>query len=513
MTQKEHIDKSNLMDNKKQHLIEFFVYIIMAMFYYWMADQIPYTHDDWDWGLPIGMEQLLTASINSRYVGNFFVVIMTRSEIAKVAIMGTGYWLLPFLIAKFAISRIGNEQPMNRLACFLLCNALILSINKSILAQTYNWVSGFANYCISAIFLIIIIDALLYSKDDKLSKNAIKTWKCVLMSVFCLAGQLFLENIALFVVIAAFLASCLNYIKHKNVSKLHLFMFLGAVVGMLIMFSSKIYGTLWIDGAMEVGDRKLLFNSGSTFDTLINNCFLQFLMILNSLFTKRLVFYVIVQTILLIQLGYQKKLSKKILIALSAASVLMLIIFVGYQLNNVPSNWYEKYIGIISTVFVAIVIFEIITLFREDETKLKIMLFTWLSPILIWLPLCFTSERGLRLFFTSDIMLILMVAMLFCECLKRELFKKNLLATIICLFFVVTMVHKSMIYYNIGSVKRQRDEMIDALIQSQNTEICLPAYPHEEYLWNPDPINEKRVGFFREFFGIKNDVIVSFESE
>ena len=47
----------------------------MLAFYVWIAAQIPYTHDDWDWGLEVGMQHLLKADINSRYVGNLIEVI------------------------------------------------------------------------------------------------------------------------------------------------------------------------------------------------------------------------------------------------------------------------------------------------------------------------------------------------------------------------------------------------------------------------------------------------------
>ena len=47
------------------------------VFYVWLAAQIPYCHDDWDWGLQIGIQQLLTANLNSRYVGNFIEVVLT----------------------------------------------------------------------------------------------------------------------------------------------------------------------------------------------------------------------------------------------------------------------------------------------------------------------------------------------------------------------------------------------------------------------------------------------------
>ena len=72
--------------------------VAMLAFYLWVAAQIPYTHDDWDWGLEVGMQHLLKADINSRYVGNLIEVIITRSVILKTLIMGMILTLIPVSI-------------------------------------------------------------------------------------------------------------------------------------------------------------------------------------------------------------------------------------------------------------------------------------------------------------------------------------------------------------------------------------------------------------------------------
>ena len=69
--------------------------VATGAFYIYLAAQIPYTHDDWDWGLSNGWEQLLTANINSRYSGNFLEVLMTRSGVFKTLFMGLSFCALP----------------------------------------------------------------------------------------------------------------------------------------------------------------------------------------------------------------------------------------------------------------------------------------------------------------------------------------------------------------------------------------------------------------------------------
>ena len=68
---------------RKSRILRFAAYGLFLIFYLWLAAQIPYTDDDWDWGLPVGIQQLVTASLNSRYAGNGLVVLLTRSVFLK----------------------------------------------------------------------------------------------------------------------------------------------------------------------------------------------------------------------------------------------------------------------------------------------------------------------------------------------------------------------------------------------------------------------------------------------
>ena len=101
----------------------------MLAFYLWVAAQIPYTHDDWDWGLEVGMQHLLKADINSRYVGNLIEVIITRSVILKTLIMGMILTLIPvsitIIVGKF-IPKERKSSDLIQVSVFLFSNMMIL---------------------------------------------------------------------------------------------------------------------------------------------------------------------------------------------------------------------------------------------------------------------------------------------------------------------------------------------------------------------------------------------------
>ena len=83
-----------------RYLVCFLVCAVLAWFF-------PYSGDDWAWGSEIGADRLRSwfEMYNGRYVGNLFVLAMTRSNLAKALIMSV--CLVGIL---FCIERIGGGK-------------------------------------------------------------------------------------------------------------------------------------------------------------------------------------------------------------------------------------------------------------------------------------------------------------------------------------------------------------------------------------------------------------------
>ena len=94
------------MARRKQVLCWCVLALLLAGWLY-IAWNIPYTHDDWDWGLPEGLERWLSGALNNRYAGTFFVLAMTRSQLVKTAVMGGCMFLISLLLGRLA----GRGQP------------------------------------------------------------------------------------------------------------------------------------------------------------------------------------------------------------------------------------------------------------------------------------------------------------------------------------------------------------------------------------------------------------------
>ena len=169
------------------------LYSAFALFYLFLGTMVPYAHDDWDWGLPIGMQHLLTADINSRYVGNFFEVIMTRSVILKIVLMSSCYFLLPLLLS-IAAQKITAAPKTTRPLFFLFANFLMLTMGLPMWRQTYSWIAGFANFGFSSVFMLLCLMQMIPLLNNEPIPKA-SAIRCIGFFLLAVAGQLFLENL------------------------------------------------------------------------------------------------------------------------------------------------------------------------------------------------------------------------------------------------------------------------------------------------------------------------------
>ena len=479
------------------------VYLGFLIFYIWLAAQIPYTHDDWDWGLDVGIQQLLTANINSRYVGNFFVIIMTRSKLVQTIIMGAGFFLLPFLLSETVFGKSTRWTKADKLNGFLLSNALILSMNISIWQQTYGWVSGYANFGLSAIFLCIILRRCLNVFDETPSESNKFHPRVVLIFLTCLAGQLFLENMAIYIFLMAIFINIFHWRRTKTFSCAYMAILLAALIGLVIMFSSSLYQTLWSTGEAVNGYRQLLVNSQTNLQDFVLGCFRQILRIPFYLYANNTFLcaaIVVLMSILCIQ---NKKTCRQTKVCMVLNSLLVICLILSNYLSAIVGSF-------ISVLFFVTVTGELIWYFKENKPVLGKMLFVWISPVCIILPIVVTSELGSRLFFTTNAILVLFALFLLSFTLKSAS-KKGYYTIIFSVIAGLLLLQHGAVYYAIGECSRERNAIIENAVQTNADEILLPQYPYGNYLWGPNPTKASREQYFKEFYGIAADVSVEIE--
>ena len=504
--------------------IYIFIYLIIAAFYLWMAAQVPYTHDDWDWGLPIGMEQFLHATANSRYVGNFFEIVMTRSEFLKTVIMGTTYFLIPYLLVQIAAAEQGIVEPGQKLLLFLLCNCMLLTMNHIMWREVYGWTAGFANFGMSALFLLLWLKELLKAFDSELAAKRDSPGKVILYLVAGFYGQLFIENLAIYCVLLACVMCGICFFRFRRIPCRVITMGIGAVGGLFVMFSSSLYQTLFSIGSAVGGYRKIPIFESESFSYVVSAFIVQAGALVAKLYCNNVVLSMLVLVVFLRRLRCKKeKTTIKFYTIFMCFNYILLIAFAVWYFYDrqaaedlIVTNYLQWVLSnfcqvMISGIYFCVITIEVFCCF-EGKTREK-LLALWVSPPLIIMPLLVTTEIGQRLFFTTNIAVLLFLLLSISDLLgaTEALSVQRIGALCICAAMFLFGFY-GYLYSEIGESKAERTSMIEAAVKSGQETIVLPAFPHKDYLHFPDPIDNWRIPYFKAFYGIPADIELVFES-
>ncbi len=489
------------------------VYLAAAAFYLWLAAQVPYTGDDWDWGLDIGLQHLLTADINSRYAGNLLVVIMTRSPLAKTLILGGCYFAIPFLMAKLA------SDSKNRLAVFLGCNCLILTMERAIWQQTYGWVSGFANYGVSAVLVLVCLGQVwdLFRQDFGPGKAG---WGTRLL-LFLLGAvmQLFLENLAIAMVLLSLYFLGLGWLRLRKVWDKAAALLLGNLTGLVILFCNSIYPVLFGTGKTLGNGRELSYSTGGGLIAMIGNCLGVFTRDMCSLIWEENVALCCAISVLLVLLWFRRKAEIRpfhwALIAIDLLSIPYFVIFshFGYGKYLLQGlGLLDLFELVLNLGFFAIVAIQSVLLFGKTWQTGK-LLTLWAAGPLTVLPLAAVVVDGSRFYLTSNVFLILFAACLLSEILKDLPRRAGQLVLALGLTAVLTLgMYYGFVYREIRICTDTRKALTAQAIARGDKQLTLPGYPYTvlDYVWVGQPREDFRYAWYKEFHGIPQDVDVEF---
>lgn len=211
------------MERKHKNIL-YLIFIIV--FYYLVAHTTILSLDDFRWGTTRGLDRMANNfdNYNGRYLGNYTIILMTRSYLAQVlipTITNTGIIVLIYKILKKEV----------HLAIIM---GLFLTIPIEIYRQTYGFMSGFANYNLP-IFLILSIIYLI-KKQEK------KTIDLLWLLIAGFSVQLFLENVSAVNIVLTTLFLFFAFFNRQYL-KNAIVLFVSNVLGTITMFSNSAYST------------------------------------------------------------------------------------------------------------------------------------------------------------------------------------------------------------------------------------------------------------------------------
>lgn len=496
------------MENKRKIDTGFLlVFALSLVFYTWLAAQTPYAWDDWTWGQALGIERFLTGSLNCRYAGNLVEIIITRSVPVKDIFMGLCFALLP--VSFLAVLRQTDGEPNRPWMTLVLANILILCMPRGMWRQTYGWIAGFANYVPSAL-LMLLCHGLLLRKREKATPLA-------MLGAFALGlvSQLFLENTAIYLTAAALFFVVLRWVLDKKPDGVLIAFFIAAALGLVIMFSSSIYGELFRKGYVLDGTRAFNFPMGEGLKYKILLSMKYYLKYFIELWNRNYVLSAAILTALTLAFDKRRRVVFGVINGAFALFFCATGILGDVQLGSEQSTvYFALSVGLVYFLLVAL---ECLLLFWKSERKrLWVLAFVWISAPAVVAPLAVTDMSGGRLFFMPYVFELEFFLLLIKPVAgKVSVRAGNALTAWCCAVLAVLCLHFVGVYRDIGAVSRERDAIF-AAAQPGDT-VLVPMFPHDEYIWVTDPptvwyYKPEDLEYFKTFFSLPEDVEVIFES-
>lgn len=479
-----------------------FPWLTAALFLFslFIAYHVPYTHDDWDWGRQIGVTNWLTGTFNNRYVGTFFVIVMTRSHLVKTLVMAAAMTLLPLVCAELAPD---GEGPRSRSWLVVLTSFLCFAMPIITWRQTYGWVAGFSNFTLGALFLLSLLAIVKRVRSNAPGKPALVGGLTFLLAF---AAQLFSENVSVFLPLFLGCAMVLTRCwRERSVGIVYVCAFLGTLLGAFLMFFNPLYQDLASTGAAAGQFRSLTFSPQDPIPvilgTLLGSLFGE---ILPSLYETHPVLVLFLAAAMWIDLAPRSK-------GLAAAlSVPMLVYGVGCcycaeQMGRtfgwLPASALARSAGAI--VFTLLLFCAILCSPRRG--KWHTMAFFLLGLALIT-PFCAINHMGPRCYHISHFCLIVAGV----SCIAHREFRLSARA-VLCVGLAVTLFSLGRAYWAIGACSAVREELIREARQSGADTLVLPSVDGRyTYSWGYNPQSPLRAEHYREYYGLPADMKLIF---
>ncbi len=192
----------------------------------------PFSVDDWYWGSYASDKRIATffAGYNGRYFSNLFCVVLTRVPLLHAPVVAAVLAGIALCVQKL----VGRRDT----SMFWLCLLLVFLVPTAVFAQGVVWTSGFVNYTLPALFILLYILAVRGCLGDEYHPCA-KLAAPLAVLGFC--SSLVVETVTVANIVASLVVLVYTKRRHGKLDVAQLAFFLGALVGAALMFSNDAY--------------------------------------------------------------------------------------------------------------------------------------------------------------------------------------------------------------------------------------------------------------------------------
>lgn len=496
---------------KKRYILMFllmFILFLITSFF------IPYTGDDWgNYIENCSLKSAINIGVNNyftwegRFISRVLICLLVPRKILWSILNALVMTLIYYLIVK--IVKPSNKKYLIMPILFIC----IVNIDGAMFTQTYLWITGNITY----ILCIPLILGYLYYMDkifDSEMKHKIVPY--IIFGVLNFVSTMFVENIAVALVVTNILYLIVNLIKYKKIDKMALICLILSSIGTLIMLESP--------GSKYRATLDAEFYNLSLLNKLKINIpnFIYFTFVINP--------YIIIAMLLIVDKAVERicyKVNKVFVnIALIIGVVILnvfTIINILYHLKDlIPLSLfrlsiYNKILDMIvipnSIVFIVnysvlILSFTAILIYRTITKKDYRIIFYYLVSIASTLCLLVVGTWGGRLATLSMFLMYIVIFKLLEESnikLKIDDLKiKKALVVLLFLAVILDILGMIYLYYNVYEHSFIREKRMEKAIKNKEKNIEIYTYP-QELLWNPEPWSSYHDETFKIYYKIDMD--------
>ncbi len=498
--------KNNILKNPR-----FYISVLLVLFFFFFAVQVPYSHDDWQWGSQIKWDLMLRGfeNYNGRYLGNLFEILITRNILAKNIIMALGMLAVIWVVYKFINT---ESKSKDKTALFVLVAILCLAIPREIFRQTYSWIAAFINFIPPVILIVLYLIIVSNTFDDKnLSLSSIKypVWATLLIIPLGISTQLFSEHTTVYTVALAAFIVFYTYFKYRKFSALQVVYLVSTIIGALIMFSNRAYSHA---ASNTDGYKQIASSSTSVFDIYINQ--MSDTLFLNNYLLNTLLSILCIAIIL----KSFKNIRSTFHAIVGNMQIFILSTYMIYSLcNKMYPAWNiftnpqktAAFNALYSLIFFVCVLSVILLYINGSGLKMKIFMI-YGSSWAVAMPLIVANPIGPRCFFASYIFMVIATIEILIYVLNNSSFEFNQLTFAMSSILIMICAFYASIFIDVGIADRTRIETINNAVSNGDNTITLYRLPYEDYYWTTVPPDTHWESFFKEFYNIPIDIELEF---
>ena len=409
--------------------------------------------DDWAWGTGVGIERLNNwfKDYNGRYLSNLLIILISRLDSLRILTTAITTTLIIVYLKK-----VSNTKKDVYPLIFLL----IFSTPINIFKNTIAWASGFVNYVLPILLVLIFLNYIKRINTKEINNKFTHT---IFMFILGIASCLIVEHITIYCVALIIFVNIYYFIKYKKISKLLVSYSIGVIIGTTIMFSNGAY--------LKVATGEDFYRTAATSVSFIEKISTTFFdtIYINLIFNNYIVNIIISILLIYITLQNENK-HKKLLKAISlipSSYTLYTILKIINPNWNIFGNLTTIFEGITTIIYCLAVLY--ITIFNNTSKKYQKekLAFILISVVIIAGPLLVVTPVTPRCFFPCYIMICLYIIQLI-KYLKVYKNKYNYIITSISIMFYIFWL--SITSYNMLNNIR-RDNYINEQIKKGATKI------------------------------------------